>query len=90
MSEERVHLNDAGSDAPGIPDAPRDLAIDFGGDQFAVSAPTPRLSWKPVSDVASYDVEAEIDGSRHLFTTARYRHVAWPWPPLASRQSVRS
>jgi alpha-L-rhamnosidase len=89
MSEERVHLNDAGSDASGIPDAPRDLAIDVGGDQFAVSGPTPRLSWKPVSDVASYDVEADIDGSRHLFTTARYRHVAWPWPPLASRQSVR-
>lgn len=90
MSEVRAQIIPAASNGPRTRhDAPHGLEIDFGGDQFPVSGPAPRLSWKPVADAASYEVEADIDGIMHRFTATRHRNVAWPWPPLTSRQAVR-
>jgi alpha-L-rhamnosidase len=75
-----------------VSDTPYDLAVDSGGDQFVVSGPHPRLSWKlPQRHDGGYDLEAEIDGvaldivsspsDEHLF-------VEWPWRPLRSRERV--
>ena len=73
--------------------APTDLRIDFGGDQFPVCGPEPRLSWTlPVGvDTAGHELQAVVDGTplgtaeihdgRHLF-------VEWPWPALRSGQRV--
>ncbi|MFC8519369.1 family 78 glycoside hydrolase catalytic domain [Streptomyces sp. NPDC057257] len=74
--------------------APHDLGIDSGGDDFPVSGPAPRLSWKPPSDAArpvSYEVECTVDGeARPPFTTAvgGHRFLAWPWEALDSGRRV--
>ncbi|MFG3341092.1 family 78 glycoside hydrolase catalytic domain [Glycomyces sp. NPDC048151] len=68
--------------------APYDLRIDSGGDQFPVSGPAPRLSWKPASDAPSYEIEAVVDGATVSAEAAGHRLVAWPWAPLASAQRV--
>ncbi|WP_181801987.1 family 78 glycoside hydrolase catalytic domain [Streptomyces shenzhenensis] len=74
--------------------APYDLSVDSGGDQFPVSGPTPRLSWKPPTQAAlsvSYELECSVDGERR--PTARadvdyHRFVPWPWPALDSGRRV--
>lgn len=73
-------------------DAPFALSVDSGGDQFAVTGPAPRLSWKlPRSTETpdAYELEAMVD--RMPQGTARstvHRFTAWPWAPLRSRQCV--
>ncbi|QLH19526.1 family 78 glycoside hydrolase catalytic domain [Streptomyces sp. Rer75] len=74
--------------------APYDLRIDSGGDQFAVSGPAPRLSWKPPSDAgcpAGYELECTVDGEAQPAVRAasgRHRFLSWPWAALGSRRQV--
>ncbi|MFF1883084.1 family 78 glycoside hydrolase catalytic domain [Pseudarthrobacter sp. NPDC058196] len=70
---------------------PYDLAVDSGGDQFPVTGPAPRLSWKvPADSTASYELEATIDGVlQPAATTDQRLYVPWPWPALSSRQRVQ-
>ncbi|WP_426007331.1 family 78 glycoside hydrolase catalytic domain [Paenarthrobacter sp. NyZ202] len=70
---------------------PYHLTIDSGGDQFPVSGPAPRLSWKPAGDEANgYEIQAEVDGVRLTpAASEHYLHVHWPWPPLQSGRRVR-
>jgi alpha-L-rhamnosidase len=75
-------------------DAPYDLRIDSGGDQFPVSAGAPRLSWKlpPRSGPQlGFDLEAAIGGVPQPAVStpsALHLYVAWPWPDLTSGQQV--
>ncbi|MGO4248951.1 family 78 glycoside hydrolase catalytic domain [Paenarthrobacter sp. RAF54_2] len=72
-------------------EAPYDLIVDSGGDQFSVTGPAPRLSWKIPADVAAtaYELEATVDGvAQPTSTTATRLHVSWPWQELRSRQRV--
>ena len=76
---------------PHDPLVPYDLTVDSGGDQFPVTGPSPRLSWKiPANAVVSaYDVEATVDGVAQPLATLDHRlHVQWPWAALSSRQRV--
>ena len=66
---------------------PHGLRIDHGGDQFAVSGPAPRLSWRPTGE-STYELEATIDGVRHVAVSNEYLYVDWPWEPLRSCQRV--
>ncbi|GCB42788.1 family 78 glycoside hydrolase catalytic domain [Streptomyces sp. NL15-2K] len=74
--------------------APYDLRIDSGGDQFTVSGPAPRLSWKPPSDAgfpASYELECTVDGEAQPAVRAasgRHRFLPWPWAALRSGRQV--
>jgi alpha-L-rhamnosidase len=70
---------------------PYDLAVDSGGDQFPVTGPAPRLSWKiPADTTAAYELEATIDGVlQPTATTDQRLYVAWPWQALRSRQRVQ-
>ncbi|WSQ13744.1 glycoside hydrolase family 78 protein [Streptomyces sp. NBC_01231] len=74
--------------------APYDLRIDSGGDQFAVSGPAPRLSWKPPSDAghaAGHELECTVDGEpQPAVTTApgTHRFLPWPWTALRSGRRV--
>lgn len=74
--------------------APYDLRIDSGGDEFAVSGPAPRLSWRPPSDAgrpAEYELECTVGGvPQPAVTTApgRHRFLPWPWAALGSGQRV--
>ncbi|MFF0156005.1 family 78 glycoside hydrolase catalytic domain [Streptomyces sp. NPDC005263] len=74
--------------------APYDLSIDSGGDQFPVSGPTPRLSWKPPTEAARpvrYELECTVDGERRPAVTTdvgRHRFVPWPWSALDSGRRV--
>lgn len=76
------------------PDAPFDLMIDSGGDQFIVSGPAPRLSWKPSARAGvpdTYELSAEVDGvalPTVLSGSADHLFIEWPWSPLASRSRV--
>ncbi|VXB44506.1 Alpha-L-rhamnosidase [Arthrobacter sp. 9V] len=70
---------------------PYHLTVDSGGDQFPVTGPSPRLSWKiPADAVATaYEVEATVDGVAQPLATLDHRlHVQWPWAALSSRQRV--
>ncbi|GAA1835021.1 family 78 glycoside hydrolase catalytic domain [Agromyces salentinus] len=73
--------------------APHDLAVDSGGDGFAVTGSRPRLSWKdPVDrDIRSaYRVEAEVDGATPAVAEVDGRRlVPWPFDALGSAQGVR-
>ncbi|GAA2212579.1 glycoside hydrolase family 78 protein [Nonomuraea monospora] len=77
-----------------ISPSPYDLRIDSGGDQFPVSGPAPRLSWKlprEWSGQDGYDLHLRVDGtdrSVERVTSARHLFVDWPLPPLRSRQHV--
>lgn len=53
--------------------APTALRIDSGGDQFPVSGPAPRLSWRPPVDaqVTGYELEATVDGATLTARTLR-------------------
>ncbi|MER5794263.1 family 78 glycoside hydrolase catalytic domain [Streptomyces sp. NPDC001980] len=74
--------------------APYDLGIDSGGDDFPVSGPTPRLSWKPPSDAArpvAYEVECTVDGEARpvvRVTAGGHRFLRWPWTALDSGRRV--
>ncbi|MFJ7995698.1 family 78 glycoside hydrolase catalytic domain [Streptomyces sp. NPDC096310] len=74
--------------------APYDLRIDSGGDQFAVSGPAPRLSWKPPSNAGRaerYELECTVDGTQQrAVRTApgRHRFFPWPWAALRSGRQV--
>ncbi|MFJ1670533.1 family 78 glycoside hydrolase catalytic domain [Streptomyces bottropensis] len=74
--------------------APYDLRIDTGGDQFAVSGPAPRLSWKPPSDAghpAGYELECTVDGDAQpalRVAPGRHRFLPWPWAALGSGRQV--
>jgi alpha-L-rhamnosidase len=70
---------------------PYDLAVDSGGDQFPVTGPAPRLSWKiSANTTASYELEATIDGVlQPAATTGQRLYVPWPWQALRSRQRVQ-
>lgn len=70
---------------------PFGLTVDSGGDQFPVTGPAPRLSWKVNAGVsaAAYELEATVDGvAQPLATTTGHLHVPWPWGELLSRQRV--
>jgi alpha-L-rhamnosidase len=74
--------------------APTALEIDFGGDGFPVSGPTPRLSWwLPAGwpDADGADLEIVVDGEVRTAAVpgAGHRHVAWPGEPLRSSQVVQ-
>lgn len=71
--------------------APYDLAVDSGGDQFPVTGPAPRLSWKtPAGTTAPYELEATINGAlQPRVTTDQRLYVSWPWQALRSRQQVQ-
>ena len=75
-------------------DTPYDLGIDSGGNDFPVSGPTPRLSWKPPSDAAhpvAYEVQCTVDGEAHPTVTTAvgdHRFLPWPWPALAGGRRV--
>ncbi|MEV7869962.1 family 78 glycoside hydrolase catalytic domain [Streptomyces sp. NPDC088124] len=74
--------------------APFDLRIASGGDQFAVSGPAPRLSWKPPSGVGlprGYELECAVDGAARPAVRAapgRHRFLPWPWAALRSGRRV--
>jgi alpha-L-rhamnosidase len=70
---------------------PYDLAVDSGGDQFPVTGPAPRLSWKtPAATTAPYELESTIDGvPQPTMTTDQRLYVFWPWRPLRSGQRVQ-
>ncbi|UUU26398.1 glycoside hydrolase family 78 protein [Streptomyces sp. DSM 40750] len=74
--------------------APYDLCIDSGGDQFTVSGPAPRLSWKPPSDAerpTGYELECTVDGEAQPAVRAasgRHRFLPWPWAALRSGRQV--
>ncbi|XVQ07188.1 family 78 glycoside hydrolase catalytic domain [Spirillospora sp. CA-255316] len=74
--------------------SPYDLQIDSGGDQFVVSGPAPRLSWKLPQEWSGqdgYDLRFRIDGVEQTVenvTSARHLFVDWPLAPLRSRQCV--
>ncbi|WP_037805050.1 family 78 glycoside hydrolase catalytic domain [Streptomyces sp. NRRL F-5135] len=74
--------------------APYDLRVDSGGDQFAVSGPTPRLSWKPPSGMArpgGYELRLTVDGEARPAVRAapgRHRFLPWPWAALRSGRQV--
>jgi alpha-L-rhamnosidase len=72
--------------------APYDLTVDSGGDQFPVTGPAPRLSWKAVVETQApqYELEAVVDDvPQPAVTTTDHLYVAWPWAPLRSRQRVQ-
>ncbi|MET7663693.1 family 78 glycoside hydrolase catalytic domain [Streptomyces sp. NPDC005463] len=79
--------------------SPYDLTIDFGGDQFPVSGPCPRLSWKPPSDISAYtEISAHTDHELELHVegrppvtarTGEHLYVDWPAAPLTSGACVR-
>ncbi len=74
--------------------APDGLRIDSGGDQFVVSGPSPRLSWRLPPNWAgqsAYELEATVDGCplvRVTRTSAAHLFISWPWAPLQSCQRV--
>ncbi|MFI7633427.1 family 78 glycoside hydrolase catalytic domain [Nonomuraea sp. NPDC049400] len=74
--------------------APYDLRIAAGGDQFPVSEERPPLSWQlpPAwSGQDGYDLQFRVDGEERALAgvaSAWHLFVAWPLPPLRSRQSV--
>ncbi|MBA4863017.1 family 78 glycoside hydrolase catalytic domain [Streptomyces sp. PSKA54] len=74
--------------------APYDLRIDSGGDQFTVSGPAPRLSWKPPSDAGrptGYELECTVaDEAQPAVQVApgRHRFLPWPWAALRSGRQV--
>ncbi|WP_037697468.1 family 78 glycoside hydrolase catalytic domain [Streptomyces scabiei] len=76
-------------------DAPYDLRIDSGGDQFAVSGPTPRLSWRPSRSgtglPSAHELECAVDGEPQPAVTAApgsHRFLPWPWTALRSGRQV--
>jgi len=74
--------------------APSHLDIDFGGDQFPVSDPSPRLSWQLPGGWGSQDGfewEGVVDdaGFAHAEAASAHLHVPWPGGPLRSGQVVR-
>ncbi|MFI7067452.1 family 78 glycoside hydrolase catalytic domain [Kribbella sp. NPDC050124] len=74
--------------------APDRLRIDSGGDQFTVSGPSPRLSWRVPREFAgqlAYEVEATVDGiplPRVTRASTEHLFVPWPWASLQSCQRV--
>ncbi|SDS82276.1 alpha-L-rhamnosidase [Microterricola viridarii] len=74
---------------------PFDLTIDSDGDQFVVSGPTPRMSWKVPLGLGAqigYELDATVDGASMPTVSAdspRHLHIAWPWAPLVSAQRVK-
>ncbi|MEU0807586.1 family 78 glycoside hydrolase catalytic domain [Streptomyces sp. NPDC005970] len=74
--------------------APYDLRVDSGGDQFAVSGPAPRLSWKPPSGTgrrAGYELQCAVDGEARpavAVAPGRHRFLPWPWAALRSGRQV--
>lgn len=72
---------------------PSCLAVDAGGDEFPVTGPEPRLSWRPPQDLPElmgYELEAVVDDSAPTTAgTTAHTFVAWPWTPLRSRQRVQ-
>src|SRR5690242_12075074 len=83
-----------GAVRPPMSHSPYDLRIDSGGDQFAVSGATPRLSWKLPPGSArqtGFELEAAVDGDTRAATNrrcAQHLYVPWPWTALRSRQRV--
>ncbi|WP_314325103.1 family 78 glycoside hydrolase catalytic domain [Paenarthrobacter ilicis] len=70
---------------------PFGLTVDSCGDQFPVTGPAPRLSWKINAGIsaAAYELEATVDGvAQPLARTTRHLFVPWPWAELRSRQKV--
>src|SRR4051794_13262444 len=74
--------------------APDRLRIDSGGDQFTVSGPSPRLSWRlprAFDGQSAYELEATVDGTplAHVTrTSADHLFIPWPWAPLQSCRRV--
>ncbi|MGW6196875.1 family 78 glycoside hydrolase catalytic domain [Kribbella sp. NPDC055110] len=74
--------------------APNGLRIDSGGDQFTVSGPSPRLSWRPPATLtgqSAYELDSTVDGAsvaRVTHTSTEHLFVPWPWAPLQSSQRV--
>lgn len=70
--------------------APYDLTVDSGGDQFPVTGPAPRLSWKPGSEATAFEIEAVVeDVPQPVARSTGHLHVPWPWEALRSRQHVQ-
>lgn len=72
--------------------APYDLSVDRGGDQFHVTGPAPRLSWKVPAEAAApdYQLQATIDGApQPEAVSTGHLYVPWPWSALRSRQRVQ-
>lgn len=70
---------------------PFGLTVDSGGDQFPVTGPAPRLSWKVSAGIPAkaFELEATVDGvAQPLASTGGRLFVPWPWAELRSRQRV--
>lgn len=76
-----------------MPSAPYDLVVDRGGDEFPVTGPAPRLSWKDRVDRdprAVYHMEAVVDGTQRIVAEVVGRRLTpWPFAALGSMQRVR-
>ncbi|TCC06255.1 alpha-L-rhamnosidase [Kribbella soli] len=74
--------------------SPDRLRIDSGGDQFTVSGPSPRLSWRvprAFAGQSAYELEAAVDGAplaRVTQASGEHLFIPWPWAPLQSCQRV--
>lgn len=74
--------------------SPDRLRIDSGGDQFTVSGPSPRLSWRvprAFTGQSAYELDATVDGAplaRVARASVEHLFIAWPWAPLESCQRV--
>jgi len=70
---------------------PFGLTVDSGGDQFPVTGPAPRLSWKVNAGIPAkaFELEATVDGvAQPLASTTTHLFVPWPWAELRSRQRI--
>ena len=70
--------------------APFDLAIDSGGDEFAVAGVTPRLSFKTPVAVEWFELEAVVGGEPlgSVRVSSGHPWLAWPWRTLRSSERV--
>ncbi|WP_433675889.1 family 78 glycoside hydrolase catalytic domain [Microbacterium gorillae] len=70
--------------------APDNLRTDAGGDGFAVTTATPRLSWRPAdAETNAFEVELVIADRASEIVAVTGLHLAWPTAPLGSGDHVR-
>ncbi|KQZ85849.1 alpha-L-rhamnosidase [Microbacterium sp. Root166] len=73
-----------------LPHPPYALSVDSGGDEFAVTSASPRLSWKSRVDARAWVVEAVIDDRDPVAAQVTgHRFIAWPFGALASASRVQ-
>ncbi|WP_227468078.1 family 78 glycoside hydrolase catalytic domain [Microbacterium sp. YJN-G] len=69
--------------------APYALTVDSGGDDFVVTGPTPRLSWKAAGENDRFEIESSVDGGEsRTVETVGHRFIDWPFEALSSATRV--